>query len=69
MTREEIAQEQLNDETKQRFLGVIPNYYMSYDPNPLPLTAEAEVHPRRTLHAGPRKLRNHRADRRRAAGK
>ena len=33
-----MAQEQLNVETKQRFLGVIPNYYMSYDPHPLPLT-------------------------------
>lgn len=39
-TREEMAQEQLNVETKQRFLSVIPNYYMSYDPNPLPLTAK-----------------------------
>jgi hypothetical protein len=33
-----MAQEQLNVEMKQRFLGVIPNYYMSYDPHPLPLT-------------------------------
>lgn len=40
MTREEMAEEQLNAETKQRFLGVIPNYYMSYDPNPLPLTSK-----------------------------
>ena len=38
LTRVEMAQEQLNVETKQRFLGVIPNYYMSYDPHPLPLT-------------------------------
>lgn len=38
VTREEMAQEQLNVEMKQRFLGVIPNYYMSYDPHPLPLT-------------------------------
>jgi hypothetical protein len=38
VTREEMAQEQLNVETKQRFLGVIPNYYMSYDPHPLPLS-------------------------------
>lgn len=40
VTREEMAQEQLNDETKQRFLGAIPNYYMSYDPHPLPLTTK-----------------------------
>jgi hypothetical protein len=38
LSREEMAQEQLNVETKQRFLGVIPNFYMSYDPHPLPLT-------------------------------
>ena len=40
MTHEEMAQEQLNVEVKQRFLGFIPNYYMSYDPHPLPLTAK-----------------------------
>ena len=37
-TRVEIAQEQLNIEEKQRVLGVFPNYYVSYDPNPVPLT-------------------------------
>ena len=34
----EIAQEQMNDETKQRVLGVIPNFYVSYVPNAAPLT-------------------------------
>jgi hypothetical protein len=34
----EIAQEQLNIEEKQRVLGVFPNYYVSYDPHPEPLT-------------------------------
>ena len=34
----EIAQEQLNLEEQQRVLGVFPNYYVSYDPNALPLT-------------------------------
>jgi hypothetical protein len=34
----EIAQEQLNVEEKQRVLGVFPNYYVSYDPHPEPLT-------------------------------
>ncbi|MGB0064835.1 MAG: carboxypeptidase-like regulatory domain-containing protein [Terracidiphilus sp.] len=34
----EIAQEQLNIEEKQRVLGVFPNYYVSYDPDPEPLT-------------------------------
>jgi len=35
----EIAQEQLNVEEQQRVLGVIPNYYVSYDKDALPLTA------------------------------
>jgi hypothetical protein len=34
----EIAQEQLNLEEKQRVLGVFPNYYVSYEPHPEPLT-------------------------------
>ncbi len=34
----EIAQEQLNLEEQQRVLGVIPNYYVSYDPHAAPLT-------------------------------
>ena len=33
----EIAQEQLNLEEKQRVLGVIPNYFVSYDPDAVPL--------------------------------
>jgi len=35
----ELAQEQLYIEEKQRVLGVIPNYYVSYDHNAVPLTA------------------------------
>jgi hypothetical protein len=34
----EIAQEQLNLEEKQRVLGVFPNYYVSYEANPAPLS-------------------------------
>jgi len=34
----EIAQEQLNLEEQQRVLGLFPNYYVSYDPNAVPLT-------------------------------
>jgi hypothetical protein len=34
----EIATEQLKSEEKQRILGVIPNFYISYDPNAVPLT-------------------------------
>jgi hypothetical protein len=36
----EIAQEQLRQEETQRVLGVIPNFYVVYDPNPAPLTAK-----------------------------
>jgi hypothetical protein len=35
----ELAQVQLNMEEKQRVLGVIPNFYVSYDPNAVPLTS------------------------------
>jgi len=34
----EIAQAQLKDEEKQRVLGVIPNFYVTYDPHPFALT-------------------------------
>jgi Carboxypeptidase regulatory-like domain len=34
---EEIAETQLNLEEQQRVLGVLPNYYVSYDPTALPL--------------------------------
>jgi hypothetical protein len=36
----EIAQAQLDLEEKQRVLGVLPNYYVTYDHNALPLTAK-----------------------------
>jgi hypothetical protein len=34
----EIAQEQIEDQEKQRLFGVIPNFYVSYVPNAAPLT-------------------------------
>ena len=34
----ELAQEQLKEQEKQRVLGVIPNFYVSYVPNAAPLT-------------------------------
>lgn len=37
-TAQEVAEEQVHVEEKQRVLGVIPNFYVSYDRNPLPLT-------------------------------
>ncbi len=33
----EVAQAQIKAEEKQRVLGVIPNFYVSYDPHPAPL--------------------------------
>jgi len=37
LTRIQVAQEQVKDEEKQRVFGFIPNFYVSYDPHPLPL--------------------------------
>ena len=37
---EEIAFEQVKIEEKQRVLGIIPNFYVVYDPNPAPLTTK-----------------------------
>lgn len=36
----EIAQEQMKDEEKQRVLGVIPNFYVTYVPNAAPLSTK-----------------------------
>ena len=36
----EIAEEQIKEEEKQRVLGVIPNFYVSYVPNAVPLTSK-----------------------------
>jgi len=38
LTTIEIAQEQLKEQEKQRVLGVIPNFYVSYVPNAAPLS-------------------------------
>jgi hypothetical protein len=37
---EEVAEEQIKVEEKQRVLGVLPNFYVSYVPNAVPLTAK-----------------------------
>jgi hypothetical protein len=34
-----IAEQQIHIEEHQRVLGVLPNYYVSYAPNPMPLTS------------------------------
>lgn len=37
---EELAEVQIKEEEKQRVFGVIPNYYVSYEPNAVPITAK-----------------------------
>jgi hypothetical protein len=34
----EVAEEEIHVEEKQRLFGVIPNFYVSYEPHPVPLT-------------------------------
>lgn len=38
MSRIEIAEAEIKEEEKQRVLGVVPNFYVTYDPSALPLT-------------------------------
>jgi len=38
LSRIQVAEAQVKDEEKQRVLGVIPNFYVTYDPHPLALT-------------------------------
>ena len=38
-TREEIATEQIHVEETQRIFGVIPNFFVTYDPDPVPLNS------------------------------
>ena len=44
MSQIEIAQAQMNDEMKQRVLGVIPNFYVTYVPDAAPLTTKQKYH-------------------------
>jgi hypothetical protein len=39
-SRTEIAEEQLEDQEKQRVLGFVPNFYVSYVPNAVPLSSK-----------------------------
>ncbi len=47
----EIAQEQIKEQEKQRVLGIIPNFYVSYVPNASPLTSKQKFE-RRLLTVG-----------------
>jgi len=40
LSRVEVAEAEIKDEEKQRLLGFIPNFYVSYDPNAVPLTSK-----------------------------
>ena len=44
LSEPEVAEEQLKRELKQRVLGVLPNYYVSYESNPAPLSAKQKFH-------------------------
>jgi Carboxypeptidase regulatory-like domain len=37
---EELALQQVHAEEKQRILGIIPNFYVVYDKNPIPMTTK-----------------------------
>jgi hypothetical protein len=37
LTQTEVAEEQVKAEEKQRVLGILPNFYVSYDPHAVPL--------------------------------
>jgi hypothetical protein len=41
---EEVAAEQVNVQLKQRVLGVIPNFYVSYEGNPAPMSPKQKFH-------------------------
>ena len=41
---DEVATEQVQVEETQRVLGIIPNFYVVYDPNPAPLTTKLKFH-------------------------
>ena len=41
---EQLAAQQLRIEETQRVLGIIPNFYVTYEPHPAPLTAKLKFH-------------------------
>jgi hypothetical protein len=40
LTPQQLAEVQIKEEEKQRVFGVIPNYYVSYEPNAAPITTK-----------------------------
>lgn len=41
---EQVAEQQLKQEVKQRVAGLIPNFYVTYEPHPAPLTSRQKFH-------------------------
>jgi hypothetical protein len=39
-TQEELGEQEVKAEERQRLLGVVPNFFISYNPHPVPLTAK-----------------------------
>jgi hypothetical protein len=44
LPQEQVAEDQVKAEEKQRLFGVIPNYYMTFDPKAAPLTTRLKFH-------------------------
>ena len=44
LSQTEVAEEQLQEEEKQRVLGVVPNFYISYIPDAVPLSSKQKFH-------------------------
>ena len=44
VSENDVAAAQLNQELKQRVLGIIPNYYVTYEHNPAPLSSKQKLH-------------------------
>jgi len=40
LTRQQIGEEEVEQEEHQRILGLVPNFYVSYDPHAVPLTTK-----------------------------
>jgi len=44
LSPQELATQQVKAEEKQRLLGLFPHYFVTYEPNPAPLTAAQKFH-------------------------
>ncbi len=67
-SQQEIAQAQIQAQEKQRVFGVIPNFYVSYNPQPSPAHPKAEVRARLEDQPRSSQLRSDWSHRRDSAG-